>query len=64
MYSPQEKLETLSFFLKSFGYKLQTENKKSIAQSMNKILMDVKGKEEASMVETLTIMISLLLATL
>lgn len=50
-----EKLETLSFFLKSFGYKLQTENKKSIAQSMNKILMDVKGKEEASMVETLTI---------
>jgi ribonuclease R len=50
-----EKLETLSFFLKSFGYKLQTENKKSIAQSMNKILMDVKGKDEASMVETLTI---------
>lgn len=50
-----EKLETLSFFLKSFGYKLQTENKNSIAQSMNKILMDVKGKEEASMVETLTI---------
>ena len=50
-----EKLETLSFFLKSFGYKLQTENKNSIAQSMNKILMDVKGKDEASMVETLTI---------
>ncbi|MDG1188964.1 MAG: ribonuclease R [Flavobacteriales bacterium] len=50
-----EKLETLSFFLKSFGYKLQTENKKSIAQSMNKILMDVKGKDEASMIETLTI---------
>jgi len=50
-----EKLETLSFFLKSFGYKLQTENKNSIAQSMNKILMDVKGKEEASMIETLTI---------
>ena len=50
-----EKLETLSFFLNSFGYKLQTENKNSIAQSMNKILMDVKGKDEASMVETLTI---------
>ncbi|MBL6658244.1 MAG: ribonuclease R [Flavobacteriales bacterium] len=50
-----EKLETLSFFLKSFGYKLQTENKNSIAQSMNKILMDVKGKDEASMIETLTI---------
>ena len=50
-----EKLETLSFFLKSFGYQLHTENKNSIAKSMNKILMDVKGKDEASMIETLSI---------
>lgn len=50
-----EKLEILSFFLKSFGYQLQTENKNSIAKSMNKILSDVKGKDEASMIETLSI---------
>jgi len=50
-----EKLETLSFFLKSFGYQLQTENKNSIAKSMNKILTDIKGKDEASMIETLSI---------
>lgn len=50
-----EKLQTLSFFLKGFGYHLSTENKNSIARSMNTILDKVKGKEEANMVETLTI---------
>ena len=33
-----DKLDILSIFLKKFGYNLQTENKKTIAQSMNKIL--------------------------
>jgi len=50
-----EKLQTLSFFLKSFGYNLQLENKKSIAQSMNSILNNIHGKEEANMIENLSI---------
>tara|TARA_B100001063_G_scaffold153101_1_gene142822 strand:- start:125 stop:2245 length:2121 start_codon:yes stop_codon:yes gene_type:complete len=50
-----DKLDVLSLFLKKFGYNLQTENKKSIAQSMNKVLKDVQGKKEANMIETLSI---------
>ncbi|MGC6471071.1 MAG: ribonuclease R [Flavobacteriales bacterium] len=50
-----EKLDILSYFLKGFGYNLQTENKNSISKSMNQILDDVKGKDEASMIETLSI---------
>ena len=55
-YSPDpDKLDVLSLFLKKFGYHLQTENKKSIAQSMNKILNDIQGKQESNMIETLSI---------
>ena len=50
-----DKLDVLSLFLKKFGYHLQTENKKSIAQSMNKILNDIQGKQESNMIETLSI---------
>ena len=50
-----DKLQTLSFFLKGFGYNLRTENKNTISHSMNTILDEVKGKEEANMIETLTI---------
>ena len=50
-----DKLNILSIFLKKFGYNLQTENKKTIAQSMNKVLKDIQGSQEASMIETLSI---------
>ena len=50
-----DKLDVLSIFLKKFGYNLQTENKNTIAQSMNKILKDVQGSQEANMIETLSI---------
>jgi ribonuclease R len=50
-----DKLDVLSLFLKKFGYNLQTENKKTIAQSMNKVLKDVQGTQEANMIETLSI---------
>lgn len=50
-----DKLDVLSIFLKKFGYNLQTENKKTIAQSMNKVLKDVQGTQEANMIETLSI---------
>ena len=50
-----DKLDVLSIFLKKFGYNLQTENKKTIAQSMNKVLKDIQGSQEANMIETLSI---------
>jgi len=50
-----DKLDILSVFLKKFGYNLQTENKKTIAQSMNKVLKDIQGSQEANMIETLSI---------
>ena len=50
-----DKLDVLSIFLKKFGYYLQTENKKTIAQSMNKILKDIQGTQESNMIETLSI---------
>ena len=49
------KLQTFSEFLKKLGYGLQTSNRKKIATSMNKVLADVYGKEEANMIETLAI---------
>lgn len=50
-----DKLQTFSEFLKKFGYGLQTSNRKKIATSMNQVLADVHGKEEANMIETLAI---------
>lgn len=50
-----DKLQTFSEFLKKFGYNLQTSNSKKIATSMNEVLGDVHGKEEANMIETLAI---------
>ena len=34
---------------------VKTENKKTIAQSMNKVLKDIQGSQEANMIETLSI---------
>ena len=50
-----DKLKTFSEFLKTFGYNIQTSNRKKTATSMNQVLADVHGKEEANMIETLAI---------
>src|SRR5690606_38206173 len=50
----QEKLQTLSEFVKKFGYNLATRGKE-IANSINHVLEDVKGKAEENMIEQLTI---------
>ena len=47
-----EKLEKLQGFIAKFGYKLRTEGSKTdVSKSLNKLLEDVKGKKEESMVE-------------
>ncbi len=47
------KLEALREFVSTFGYKMDLANTKKVAQSLNKLLHDVKGKGEENMIETL-----------
>ena len=47
------KLEALRDFVGTFGYKLNLENTKKVAESLNKLLKDVQGKGEENMIETL-----------
>lgn len=50
-----DKLNSFSYFIKRFGYSLQTKSKKKIAESMNNLLEEVQGKKEQTVVETLAI---------
>jgi len=47
------KLESLRDFVSTFGYKMDLANSKKVAESLNKLLHDVKGKGEENMIETL-----------
>lgn len=50
-----EKLTDLGNFVAKFGYGLNTQNKKTVTQSINKLLQDVKGKPEQGTIEILAI---------
>ncbi|NQU52818.1 MAG: ribonuclease R [Bacteroidetes bacterium] len=50
-----EKLESLNTFIQRFGYGLQLTTPKSITDSLNNLLTNVKGKKEQNLVETLAI---------
>jgi ribonuclease R/exosome complex exonuclease DIS3/RRP44 len=50
-----DKLTALQGIIGKFGYKINTENKQKISESLNKLLNDVKGKGESNMIETLAI---------
>ena len=47
------KLKSLQEFVLSFGYKMDLANTKKVAESLNRLLSDVKGKGEENMIETL-----------
>ncbi|MPT31066.1 MAG: ribonuclease R [Chryseobacterium sp.] len=47
------KLTALRDFVGSFGYKMDLANTQKVAESLNKLLNDVKGKGEENMIETL-----------
>lgn len=51
----KDKLGAFAFFIKRFGYQVQTKSRIKIAESMNQLLADVKGKNEQTVVETLAI---------
>lgn len=47
------KLLSLKQFVNTLGYDVRLNNRKTITESLNKLLTDVEGKGEASMIETL-----------
>lgn len=47
------KLQALRDFVGTFGYTMNLANTKKVAESLNKLLADVKGKGEENMIETL-----------
>jgi ribonuclease R len=49
------KLDSLKEFIKQFGYVIKTDNPMEITRTLNKLLTDVKGSPESSMIETLVI---------
>ena len=51
----QDKLMKFMNFVSKFGYKLNTSGGKKTAQSLNKLLSDVKGKGEENVVESLAL---------
>ena len=50
-----EKLERFREFLFKLGYKLNTGNRKLLAKSMNSLFVEIAGKGEENMVETIAI---------
>ncbi len=51
----EDKLASLQNIISKFGYKINTESKDNLSQSLNKLLSDVHGKAESNMIETLAI---------
>ncbi len=50
-----EKLETFARFVTKFGYNLKTGSSKAISTSLNRLLEQVKGKNEQDLIETLAV---------
>lgn len=50
-----DKLQDLRLFIKQFGYSLDLSNHRTITNSMNQLLQDVKGKPEENLIETLAV---------
>ena len=52
----QERLDNLARFVQKFGYKVKTTGTNAeMAKSLNKLLVDVKGKREQNLVETVSL---------
>jgi ribonuclease R len=50
-----EKLANFSQFLGKLGYKLNTDNRRGLASSFNKLFRQIEGKGEQNMIETIAI---------
>ena len=50
-----ERIADFARVAQAFGYKMNTSNEKTISKSLNKLLQEVKGKDEQNMLEQLAI---------
>ena len=50
-----DKLQTFAEFIKKLGYNIQTNSQKSISSSLNKLFVDIKGKGEENMIESIAV---------
>ncbi len=50
-----EKLKSLKYIVKGFGYNLDLTSSKGISRSLNKLLSQIKGKEEQNLIESLAL---------
>ncbi len=50
-----EKLSSFSYFIKRFGYQIDTANVKGLPAAMNKLMDEVSGKKEQNIIETLAL---------
>ena len=50
-----EKLKSLKHIVKSFGYTLDLTSSKGISKSLNKLLKQIRGKEEQNLIESLAL---------
>ena len=50
-----EKLKSFATFVSKLGYKVETDDEKEIAKSMNHMLEEVEGKPEQNLVESLAV---------
>jgi len=50
-----DKLDSFNHFIKRFGYGIQTNNPRTVMESMNKLIENVNGKKEQNVIETLAI---------
>ena len=50
-----EKLNTFAQFVGKLGYKMRTNGQKQIAESFNKLFIEIEGKGEKNMIETIAI---------
>lgn len=50
-----EKIAALENIIRRFGYRMNTKDRNSTAQSLNKLLNDVQGKKEQNLIDTLAI---------
>ncbi len=50
-----DRLKTFATFVAKLGHKLEVEEENKIAKSMNKMLLDVEGKPEQNLIESLAV---------
>ncbi|MFC2118785.1 ribonuclease R [Bacteroidota bacterium] len=51
----KEKLADFSNLARKFGYSIQTDHQQQLSKSINKLLLDISGKAEQNMLETIAI---------